>query len=327
MNELSIDMTSNILTMPQVPFYSSADILSALSNFDTMQIVSDAYTFLYDSSCPPIKYVMPHGSENQSTVVMPYEDKPKGIFVEKVVFMDRSRKPGVTGYISIYDKTDRRLIAVVDATALTGLRTAAKSLLFSNLYFSNGLRCSPRTIHIYGSSTQAYYHAVQFAKRYPQALVRVIARSQKSMTRLENDLKGHAFENCIACLEIPDSEIPDVIITATSSVSPIITGAIHRSTRLIIAVGSSRGDQTEIDPNIVAGCSHYVDSRMSIDGKGEYKIPIEKGLIKRQSVNELIDVIAGGHDYIYGKEQTALFVSKGLIIEDYMFIARALGLR
>lgn len=320
-------MTSNILTTLQVPFYSSADIMAAVSGFDATQIVRDAYTSLYDATSPPVKYVLPHESEDQFTVVMPYEDKPKGIFVEKVIFVDRLRRPGVTGYISVFDTVSQRPIAIMDAMALTGLRTAAKSLLFANLYFSNGLRYSPKTIRIYGSSTQAYYHAVQFAKRYPQALVRVIARSQESMTRFENDLKGHACENCIVCLEIPASEIPDMVITATSSAVPIITGAIHHSTRLIIAVGSSRGDQTEIDPNVVAGCSHYVDSRMSMDGKGEYKLSIEKGLIKRQNINELIDVILGGCAYLFGNQRTALFVSKGLIIEDYMFIARVLGIR
>lgn len=320
-------MNSNILPALQVPFYSSADIMAVVSGFDATQVVSDAYTSLYDATSPPVKYVLPHESEDQFTVVMPYEDKPKGIFAEKVVFVDRSRRPGITGYISVFDTVGQRPIATMDAMALTGLRTAAKSLLFANLYFSNGLRYSPRTIHIYGSSTQAYYHAVQFAAHYPRASIKVLARSQESMARLENDLKGHAFENCVVCLEAPDSEAPDIVITATSSAVPIITGGNCSSTCLIIAVGSSRGDQIEIDPNIVARCSHYVDSRMSIDGKGEYKIPIEMGLIKRQDINELIDVILGGCAYLFGNQRTALFISKGLIIEDYMFIARILGIR
>lgn len=310
-----------------VPFYSSAEVMTAVAQFDAPQIISDAYTTLYDGTKPPTKCILPYESDDHFTMIMPYEDKPKGIVMEKVVFVDRLTRPGVKACITIYDSKTGRPIASMDATALTGLRTAAKSVLFAKMYFSRRVGSNPRTIHIYGSSTQAYFHVLQFLSAFPSLRIRVIARSAESGEALGRRLMDNAVQNCEIVTAPPAGETPDVIITATSSPSLLVTQDNAMGVPLIIAAGSSSGRHSEIDPRIVASRSRFIDSRVSIDGKGEYKIPIERCLIERDSITELYDVLVAGASYVFDSRNTALFVSKGLVIEDYMFVAKILGLR
>lgn len=112
-------------------------------------------------------------------------------------------------------------------------------------------------------------------------------------------------------------EEPDIIITATSSPRSIISRSCLRSAKLLIAVGSSRADCTEIDRDIVAMADRYVDAKISIEGKGEYAIPLRSGQIDPTSIVELHDILMNGASYVFGKAPTAIFVSKGLVIEDY----------
>jgi ornithine cyclodeaminase/alanine dehydrogenase-like protein (mu-crystallin family) len=309
-----------------VPFITSADVVAMFSALDGPQIIRDAYLYLYDAAHPPVKYVLPHESEDRFTVVMPYEDRARRIFTEKVIYIDRSVRPGVSGYISVYDIAAQRFIAILDATALTGLRTAAKSLLFSKLFFQHRSQSYPSTVHIYGSSTQALFHALQFGDAYPLARISVISRSHDSMERIERYLRGRGAHNCETCLGFPAQVKPDVVITATSSDIPLISRDRVHASSLIISVGSASGKYTEVDTNLVVASNRFIDSLISIDGKGEYKIPIDMGLIERDSIRELIEVLRGGSSFDFGDDRITLFVSKGLIIEDYMFVMKILGI-
>lgn len=229
--------------------------------------------------------------------------------------------------ITLQDSKTGCPIAAMDATALTGVRTAAKSALFAKMFFHNRVNSSSMTVHIYGSSTQAYFHMLQFASAFPSIGIRVIVQSGDAGTRLNSRLKKHSISNIDICSIPPTGEKPDVIITATSAPDPIVVRDIVRGVPLIIAVVSSSGQYSEIDPYLVVDCNRFIDSKISIEGKGEYKIPIEMGLIEHKSIRELIEVLIGGASYLFDYQNTTLFVSKGLIIEDYMFVARILGLR
>lgn len=312
-----------------IPYFTSAQILGAIGSIDPIATVRDAYTTLYDPENPPVKHVLPGAVADAFTLVMPYEHKPDNLFLEKVLFVDRKKRPGVAGYASVYDLSTHSPLAVLDATALTGYRTAAKSLLFASLYFQNRVHSTPKVIHIYGSSTQAFFHAALFSKYYAEAVISIITRSVDSRDKFEALLRNDMADRKIKVFNGPTNlgDDPDIIITTTSSQKPLIGQAQAEAVRLIIAVGSSSGKNSEIASEVVAKSNRYVDSRISIEGKGELKIPLDEGLIDRESIRELVDVLVDGASHVYGEMTTTLFVSKGLIIEDYAFVRKILGLK
>lgn len=298
-------------------------MLQALWALDPVGMMQEAYTELYDPTNPPVKNVLPQEGDS-FTLMMPYHDPKRKLFFEKVMRIHRTRRPGVFGYALLSDAESMNPKCIFDATALTGYRTAAKSLLFATLFFDNrGIH--PQKIDIYGSSTQAFFHAALFVRHYPSSAVYVIARSSTSAAYVRSLLDEIDPDHKIVLIDQKSSEREgsDIIITTTGSEVPFITRRHARAGQLIIAVGSSSGERSEIDVAVVRESHRHIDSKISIPGKGEYAIPIREGLIERDSIVELFDVLMAGPKYCFESTKTALFVSKGLSIEDYI-VARYL---
>lgn len=63
--------------------------------------------------------------------------------------------PGLPGTTLVFDETTGKCEAVVNASELTGLRTAAASALATTILASP----TSESLLIFGTGTQAYYHA------------------------------------------------------------------------------------------------------------------------------------------------------------------------
>ena len=110
----------------------------------------------------------------------------------------------------------------------------------------------------------------------------------------------------------------DVIVTATTSRTPVVElewlcPGVH-----INAIGASTPDARELSPETVAACALYADSRESISNEaGEFRAAIEQGLIGEDHVRaELGEVLAGLRPGRESDEQMTVFRSLGLAVED-----------
>jgi ornithine cyclodeaminase/alanine dehydrogenase-like protein (mu-crystallin family) len=173
---------------------------------------------------------------------------------------------------------------------------------------------------IYGTSTQALYHANLFASHYPDIAINIIARSEASKQRFAQKMLEHGISSTSITIGGEVAADPDIIVTATSSPTPVVSTENVQSTKLIIAVGSSSGSRSEISEDVVISRDLYVDASVSIDGKGEYRIPLDSNLISGGAIKELHQLLRAEKNHVF--RTPALFVSKGLVIEDYAVARR-----
>ena len=126
----------------------------------------------------------------------------------------------------------------------------------------------------------------------------------------------------------------DIVVTITTSATPVFSGEWVAPGMHINAAGSNSLLRQELDEATVRQCSPIVvDSRPSAMKEAGDLLPVlEKGRIHSGSLTELGEVIAGTRPGRTSAEQVTLFESQGMAIQDLIIaaelakLARARGL-
>ncbi len=189
--------------------------------------------------------------------------------------------PAIQGSVTALDPSTGRVLAVLDGPTVTGLRTAAVSMLAIVALASD----RPVRVLVIGTGSQARFHVAALAVLHPEAKVRIRGTSLASARSFcdEAATTGHD-------LAVDDgSERHDVVITCTSSATPVHAEAA-RADCLVIAVGSFRPDRAEVARDTVVGSALYVDDLMG--ARHEAGDLIQAG-VSWSAVTSLSDVLEG----------------------------------
>jgi len=118
----------------------------------------------------------------------------------------------------------------------------------------------------------------------------------------------------------------DIVVTITTSATPVFPGEAVRAGTHINAAGSNSLLRQEIDEATLRKCSPIVvDSRpTALKEAGDLLPALEKGRLHAGALTELGEVIAGLRPGRTSAEQTTLFESQGMAIQD-LAIAAALA--
>jgi ornithine cyclodeaminase/alanine dehydrogenase-like protein (mu-crystallin family) len=110
----------------------------------------------------------------------------------------------------------------------------------------------------------------------------------------------------------------DVVLVATSSVTPAIEDAWVAPGAHVIAIGACRPSQQEIDPALVARAHLVVDSReAALRESGDILLPMAEGRFGAEHIRaELGEIVAGAAVGRSNDTEVTLFKSLGLAIED-----------
>jgi alanine dehydrogenase len=110
----------------------------------------------------------------------------------------------------------------------------------------------------------------------------------------------------------------DVVVLATSSITPVLEDAWVQDGAHVIAVGACRPTHREVDPRLVARALLVVDSRAAaMQEAGDILLAIADGLIGPGHIHaELGEVASGKKPGRQHAGQVTLFKSLGLAIED-----------
>jgi ornithine cyclodeaminase/alanine dehydrogenase-like protein (mu-crystallin family) len=119
----------------------------------------------------------------------------------------------------------------------------------------------------------------------------------------------------------------DVIVTATSSATPVLELEWVSAGAHINAVGASTPSRRELPAEIAAAAALFPDSRESLSHEaGEYRAALERGLIGEEHVRgELGEVLAGIAPGRRDEREITLFRSLGLAAEDLAAAQLAVG--
>jgi ornithine cyclodeaminase len=222
-----------------------------------------------------------------------------------------SGKPFIQGYYLLFDATDGRPLALIEARALTNMRTAAASALASS-YLS---RPDSRCLFLVGTGALAPYLARAHAAVRPIETIMVWGRDREKAERVAAGLQGYSAR---AVVDLGEAVSADVVSCATSTTDALLKPSHLRSGQHIDLVGAFKPTMQELHEDGLAMTRIFVDTRQgALSEAGDILIPLQKGLIEESDiVAELADLASGRHPGRQSADEITLFKSVGHAIED-----------
>ena len=213
------------------------------------------------------------------------------------------------GAVLLHDGTTGQLVAVLNASPITEIRTAAVSAVATRLL----ARPDARHVAILGSGVQGRSHAVAMREVLPEAELRVWSRNRAHAEALALEAHG------LACATVSEALAgADVVCTCTASPDPIVALGDLAPGAHVNAVGSSGTWARELEADVVAEASLFVDRREStVNESGDYLGAVaERGIGPDHILAELGELLVGAHPGRRSDDELTLFESLGLAAED-----------
>jgi ornithine cyclodeaminase/alanine dehydrogenase-like protein (mu-crystallin family) len=222
------------------------------------------------------------------------------------------------GTVTLFDGETGVPRAILDASAVTAVRTAAVSAVATRVL----AREDARVLAILGAGVQGRAHLRALSDVREFGDVRVYSPSPEHARALAD---GRATVSPSAEAAVRGA---DVVVLATSSPEPVISREWLAPGAHVNAIGASVPSARELDVETVAACSLYCDSRESLRHEaGEFRLAIEQGAIAGEDHvrGELGEVLAGTAPGRTTAEELTVFRSLGLAVEDLAAAERAVG--
>lgn len=217
------------------------------------------------------------------------------------------------GVILLFETEHGRLLAVVDASSVTAIRTGAVSGAATRAL----ARTHARRLAILGSGIQAASHLEAMLAVRPIEEVRVWSRNPEHGRRFAERYGGGVPVHAVAGAR-EAVEGADVVCTTTSAREPVLRGEWLSPGVHLNAAGACFPTTRELDSEAVARARVFVDSRESARNEaGDLLIPLGEGRIGADHVlGELGEVLAGTRPGRTGDADITLFKSLGIAVED-----------
>ncbi len=258
------------------------------------------------------------GGAAGALAVMPaYLDDPRSLGVKAIsVFAgnEGTVHDSHQGAVLLFDPQHGALVAIMDAGAITAIRTAAVSGVATRLL----ARAEAGDLAILGAGVQAHSHleamrAVRHVRR-----VRVWSRTPARAAEFARRYDAPDF-SVTAVLEPREAiDGADLVCTVTSSREPVLMGDWLAPGAHVNVVGASVATAREVDTTAILRSACFVDRRESaLREAGDLVIPIRDGAVAESHIRaELGEILEGQSAGRLTPQEITLFKSVGLAVED-----------
>lgn len=219
------------------------------------------------------------------------------------------------GAVLLFEGERGRPVAMLDAAAVTAIRTAAVSALATRLL----AREEAGDLALLGSGVQARTHLAALREVRPLRRVRVWSRhpeSARGFAERESERHGLPIEPAASAREAVAGA--DLICTVTSAREPVLLGEWIADGAHVNAVGACTPAARELDSEAVARARLFVDRRESaLAEPGDLLIPLREGVIREDHIQgELGDLLLNRLPGRRSAGEITLFKSLGIAVED-----------
>ena len=254
------------------------------------------------------------GDDQAKLLVMPaWQDRSAlGVKIATVVPGNPTKGlPTINGVYVLFDGETGAVCAILEAPALTALRTAAVSALASR-HLS---RSNSRRLLVIGTGALAPHlaraHAVVRKLEGVAIWGRSLAKAKATAEALA-DLECEV--RCVSDLAAAVAGA-DIISCATSSTEPLIQDDwINPGTHLDL-VGSFAPAMREADPRVFKRARLIIDTTTALTESGDLIAPAREGWIAKP-VTELADLVRGTKPGRSGPSEVTIFKSVGTGLSD-----------
>jgi ornithine cyclodeaminase len=219
------------------------------------------------------------------------------------------------GGVLLFSAETGELLALMNASAITSIRTAAVSGVATRLL----ARADAGDLAIVGAGVQARSHLAAMACVRPIRRARVASRSPERAQAFAAELAPR-YSFPIQAVETVEAAVrgADLIVTATTAAEPIVRREWIAAGAHLNVVGSSVPTTREVDTATMADAALFVDRREStLNEAGDYLFAMRDGAIGPEHIRaELGELLVGGVPVRTARDQITLFKSLGLAVED-----------
>ncbi len=247
-------------------------------------------------------------------------DRPLYSLKTVCVFPDNPKRglDAHQGTVTLFDGETGEVRALLNASAVTAIRTAAVSGVATRLL----ARPDAATLGILGAGVQARSHVD--AMRAVRDFERVVVYSPTPS-------HAQALADAIGAEVGASAEAAmrgaDVVVTATNATEPVLERAWLEPGTHVNAVGGRPPRMVELDSATIADSGFYVDRREATENEaGDYLRAREEGAIGPDHIRaEIGEVLVGAGPGRRDDQEITVFRSMGLAVEDLAAAEYVLG--
>lgn len=219
------------------------------------------------------------------------------------------------GAVLLFSAETGEVLAMMNASAITAIRTAAVSGVATDLL----AREDASDLTIIGAGVQARSHLAAMSEVRLIKRCRVASRHFEHAQEFADEMRTDYTFPIEAVKSVEEAlASAEVIVTATNAVEPIVKREWISSGAHLNVVGASTPDAREVDSATMAAASVFVDRREStVNEAGDYLLALRDGAIKPDDIRaEIGEVITRDQPGRTSPEEITLFKSLGLAVED-----------
>lgn len=235
----------------------------------------------------------------------------------------RAGHPALNSTYQLFSNETGTLIATLEGMALTVRRTVATSAAAA----ARLARDDARHLLVLGAGRVARLIPHAYARVRPLARVEVWDIDAGLAQTLVNELRMQGFEARIA----PDLDAAigraDMVSAATLSTRPLVHAHCVKPGTHVDLIGAFRPTMRESDDALMAHATIVVDTPMACHEAGDLCQPLQSGLLRRQAISTLADVVDGRHPGRRHAQEVTVFKSVGSARADLVAAALAVQAR
>ena len=290
----------------KVPFFAAADIEAAVPPEQAVEAVRAAFVAYARGqwSMPPKVYVPAYPAGDFRA--MPALGAGHALLKWVTSFPGNPAHglPTVMGLALLSDASNGALEAVFDAGAITALRTGAAAVLAAETLG----RSDSETAAVIGTGINGKAAARTFAARGRQPILWDVdeRRAESAAAEIGGNVAASRDEALAA----------DLVVTVTPGHEVLLSEGSLRPGQHASLMGADGPGKTEIAVEELARVRVFCDDWTQASHNGDLVHAVEAGVLQRDDVTELGAVLAGDAEGRRSADESTVFDSTGLAIQD-----------
>jgi ornithine cyclodeaminase/alanine dehydrogenase-like protein (mu-crystallin family) len=221
--------------------------------------------------------------------------------------------PTVMGVVLVSDAETGQLRAVLDAASVTALRTGAAAVLAAETLS----RTDASSVAVVGAGVNGRAAAQTFVARGRDVALWDVDGERAA--GVAGELGARVAES------LEEALAADIVVTVTPGHEVLVHEGSLRTGQHVSLMGADGPGKAEVAGAELARARLFCDDWEQASHGGELAHAVEEGLVARDDVTQLGDVLAGSAAGRANEHEITMFDSTGLAIQDLAIAIAALG--
>ncbi len=295
-----------------IPFFAGRHVREAVTPERALEAVRDAFVSYArgEWTMPPKVYVPAYPAGDFRAMPALGADHALLKWVTSFPGNPAQGLPTVSGLVLLSDATNGMPVAILDAAAVTALRTGAAAVLAAET-----LGRADGAAAVIGAGVNGEAAAATFAARGREVLVWDVDEQRAAETARRVGGRVVRREEALAA---------NVVVTVTPGRDVVIEADSLRPGQHASLMGADGPGKQEIAVEELARVRVFCDDWEQASHNGDLVHGVEAGVLQRADVTQLGDVLAGTADGRASEDDITVFDSTGLAIQDLAIALAAL---